>query len=52
LNISLGFKPFALNHAVGISQPEVEPTSANETRLPRAPSGQFFTVPGLQTTMA
>jgi hypothetical protein len=41
-----------LNHAVGMSQPEVEPTSANDTRLPLPPSGQLFTSPGLHTTMA
>jgi hypothetical protein len=44
--------PRRLNHEVGMSQPEVEPTSANETRLPLAPSGQLVTSPGLHTTIA
>src|SRR5262245_44454499 len=49
---SFGLMPLVLNHAVGMSQPEVEPTSANDTRLPLAPSGHDFTLPGPQTTIA
>src|SRR5262245_18430777 len=49
---SLGLMPFVRNHAVGMSQPEVEPTSANDTRLPLAPSGHDFTLPGPHTTIA
>src|SRR6202022_3007403 len=48
-----GSSPLALNHALGMSQPDVEPTSANDTRLPLASSGHTLTpLPGLQTTMA
>src|SRR5215470_5904405 len=39
---SLGLIPFVLNHAVGISQPDVEPTSAKDTRLPLPSSGQVL----------
>src|SRR2546430_10701657 len=45
--------PLVLNHAVGMSQPEVEPTSANDTRRPLASCGQLLTPPpGRHTTMA
>ena len=50
---SFGLIPFVLNQADGISHPEVEPTSANETRLPFASSGQVLMPwPGLHTTIA
>src|SRR5216110_1388416 len=49
---SLGLMPLVLNHAVGISQPDVEPTSAKDTRLPLAPSGHDLTLPGPHTTIA
>src|SRR5262249_55770548 len=48
---SLGLMPRVLNHAVGINQPDGEPTSANDPRLPLAPSGHF-TLPGPHTTIA
>jgi hypothetical protein len=48
-----GSMPRVLNHAVGISQPDVEPTSANDRRLPLPSCGHvLMPCPGLHTTMA
>ena len=44
---SFGLIPLVRNHAVGISQPDVEPTSANETRRPLPSCGHaLMPLPG------
>src|SRR5262249_48786064 len=50
---SFGLIPRVRNQAVGISQPDVEPTSANDTRRPLPSCGHdLIPLPGLQTTIA